>query len=156
MPLTRNDPMPAFNCLTTGNQTLDSKDLAGKQVIIYFYPKDCTPGCTQQGEDFRDHYTEFAASNTVIYGVSRDKLALHEKFKAEHQFPFELIADQNEELCKLFGVIHEKNMYGKKVKGIQRSTFLFDEKSILRQEWRAVKVPEHVKAVLTAAQALAN
>ena len=108
--------------------------------MLYFYPKDCTSGCTLQGQDFRDHYTQFTAAGTVILGVSRDNLKLHERFKSEQQFPFELISDAEEKLCQMYDVIKDKNMYGKKVKGIERSTFLIDKKGVLRQEWRKVKV----------------
>ena len=145
--------VPAFTVPSTG-QTVDSKALLGKNVVLYFYPKDATPGCTTEGQNFRDHYAEFQAANTEIYGVSRDSLASHEKFKAKQNLPFELMADTDENLCRLFDVIKEKNMYGKKVMGIERSTFLIDAQGKLVQEWRKVRVPGHVDAVLAAVKAL--
>ena len=123
-------------------------------MVIYFYPKDNTPGCTQQGQDFRDNYTSFQHQQTIILGVSRDNLSSHEKFKEKQNFPFELISDQDEKLCMLFDVMKEKSMYGKTYTGIERSTFLIDEKSVLRKEWRKVKVKGHVDEVLTAIKAL--
>jgi peroxiredoxin Q/BCP len=125
-------------------------DLAGSNVVLYFYPKDSTPGCTTEGQDFRDHYQKFRKSNTVILGVSRDSLKSHENFRAKHGFPFDLLADTQEKLCKMFDVIKEKNMYGRKVLGIERSTFLIDAEGLLRREWRKVKVKDHVAEVLAA------
>lgn len=143
-----NKPAPDFDLPSTNNQKVKLSDLKGKNIVLYFYPKDCTPGCTLEGQDFRDHHTKFDQLNTVIFGVSRDDLKLHEKFKAEQKFPFELISDVNETACKLYDVIKEKSMYGKKVRGIERSTFLIDDKGILRSEWRKVKVENHVSDVL--------
>ncbi len=124
-------------------------------IVLYFYPKDSTPGCTTEGQDFRDAYAQFQAADTAIFGISRDSLKSHENFKAKQAFPFELLADQEETVCKLFDVIKLKNMYGKQVLGIERSTFLLDKQGVLRHEWRKVSVKGHVAAVLAAAQALA-
>jgi len=146
--------IPAFAADATGQQTIHSKELLGKNVVLYFYPKDDTPGCTREGQDFRDRYPRFCKLKTIVFGVSRNTVASHEKFKAKFEFPFELLADPNEKLCKLFGVIKEKNMYGKKVLGIQRSTFLIDKDGVLRKEWRNVKVPDHVEEVLAAVKGL--
>ncbi len=150
-----DQPVPDFSAAATGGQTVRLSELRGSKVVIYFYPKDNTPGCTTEGQDFRDHFAEFQAANTVIFGVSRDSLKSHERFKEKHGFPFELIADPDEELCRLFDVIKEKNMYGRKVMGIERSTFLIDAEGVLRREWRKVKVKGHVAEVLEACQALA-
>ena len=120
-----------------------------KWKIIYFYPKDATPGCTIEGQNFRDNIRKFSSRNTIVLGVSRDKINSHEKFKKNQKFPFDLLSDEDETLCKIFDVIKEKNMYGKKFIGIERSTFLIDEKGILRKEWRKVKVKDHVEEVLT-------
>lgn len=145
-----NKKAPNFNLPATGNSTVKLSNLKGQNVVLYFYPKDCTSGCTREGQDFRDHYKKFASLNTVIYGISRDTLKLHEKFKAEQNFPFELISDAEEKACQLFDVIKEKNMYGKKVRGIERSTFLIDSQGVLRKEWRKLKVEGHVEEVLQA------
>ena len=123
-------------------------------MVLYFYPKDNTPGCTTEGQNFRDLYAEFTALDTVILGVSRDSVKTHENFCAKQSFPFDLLSDKDESLCTLFDVIKEKNMYGRKVMGIVRSTFLIDKEGVLRQEWRGVKVPGHVDAVLEAVKAL--
>ncbi len=146
--------VPDFKAPATGDQTIRLKDLRGKNVVLYFYPRDNTPGCTTEGQDFRDHYARFKRRKTVVFGVSRDSLASHEKFKAKFDFPFELIADPDEKLCEQFEVMKDKNMYGKKVRGIERSTFLIDDKGKLREEWRKVKVPGHVEAVLEAIKSL--
>lgn len=146
--------VPSFSADATGDQKIRSKDLSGSHVVLYFYPRDATPGCTQEGQDFRDSYARFRRAKAVILGVSRDAVASHEKFKAKQAFPFELLADTDETLCKLFDVIKEKNMYGKKVMGIERSTFLIDKEGVLRKEWRKVKVPGHVEDVLAAVKAL--
>lgn len=145
-----NKPAPDFSLSATGAKIINLSDFKGKNVVLYFYPKDCTSGCTQEGKDFSENYKKFASLNTVILGVSRDSLKLHEKFKSEQQFPFELLSDANETLCQLYGVLKEKMMYGKKTRGIERSTFLIDKKGILRGEWRKVKVPGHAEAVLQA------
>ena len=143
-----------FKLPATSEQDIQLKDLSGKNVVIYFYPKDSTPGCTLEGQDFRDNIRKFRARNTVILGVSRDSIKSHENFKAKQKFPFELLSDADEKLCKQFDVIKEKNMYGKKVMGIERSTFLLDEKGVLRKEWRKVKVKDHVQEVLNAIKEL--
>ena len=148
------DTVPDFELPATGGNTIKLSDLKGNNVVIYFYPKDSTPGCTLEGQDFRDNIEEFRARGTVILGVSRDSIKSHEKFKANQSFPFDLLSDQDELLCRLFDVIKEKNMYGKKVMGIERSTFLIDEAGRLRNEWRKVKVKGHVNAVLDAVKAL--
>lgn len=147
--------VPDFSSPATGDQTLSLKHFKGKNVVIYFYPKDSTPGCTSEGQDFRDSYPSFQQLKTEILGVSRDSIKSHENFKAKQGFPFELLSDQEESLCELFDVIKEKNMYGKKVMGIERSTFLIDAKGVLRSEWRKVKVNGHVAEVLEAVKALA-
>lgn len=143
-----------FSLPSTGDKSLSLDDFKGKNLVIYFYPKDSTPGCTLEGKDFRDHYGEFNKANTEILGVSRDSIRRHENFKAKQEFPFDLLSDEDEKLCKQFDVIHEKNMYGRKVMGIVRSTFLIDGKGILRQEWRKVRVKGHVEEVLEAAKSL--
>ena len=141
-------PAPDAKVQATGEQNFKLSELQGKNVVLYFYPKDNTPGCTTEGQDFRDHYAKFKRRNTVIFGISRDTLASHEKFKEKQQFPFDLISDPKEILCKKYDVIKEKNMYGKKVMGIERSTFIIDDEGILRAEFRKVKVAGHVEAVL--------
>lgn len=146
--------VPDFALPATGEQDIRLSELKGKKVVIYFYPKDSTPGCTTEGQDFRDHYNKFKRANTVILGVSRDSIKSHENFKTKQAFPFELLSDQEEKLCALFDVIKEKNMYGKKLMGIERSTFLIDAQGVLRAEWRKVKVAGHVEAVLAAAKAI--
>ena len=146
--------VPNFDLPATGDKNIELSSLKGKKVIIYFYPKDSTPGCTTEGQDFRDNYNKFKRAKSVVLGVSRDSIKSHENFKAKQEFPFDLISDKEEVLCKMFDVIKEKNMYGKKVMGIERSTFLLDEKGVLRQEWRKVKVAGHVEEVLAATKAL--
>jgi len=146
--------VPDFELPATGDQNIRLADLKGKNVVIYFYPKDSTPGCTLEGQAFRDDYNKFIRANTVILGVSRDSIKSHENFKAKQDFPFELLSDKDETLCKLFDVIKMKNMYGKEVMGIERSTFLIDAKGVLRQEWRKVKVDGHSEELLAAAKEL--
>jgi peroxiredoxin Q/BCP len=148
------EKIPAFSAAATGQQTIRSRNLQGSTVVLYFYPKDSTPGCTQEGEDFRDNYPKFQRQKAIVIGVSRDSIASHEKFKEKYEFPFELIADQDERLCTLFDVIKQKNMYGKKVRGIERSTFLIDNNGVLRKTWRRVKVKGHAEEVLDAVKAL--
>ena len=143
-----------FSVPATGDKTLSLSDFKDKNLVVYFYPKDNTPGCTLEGQDFRDHYPEFQAANTEILGVSRDSLKSHERFREKQNFPFDLLADEDEALCRLFDVIHEKNMYGRKVMGVVRSTFLIDGDGVLRSEWRKVRVKGHVEAVLEAAKEL--
>jgi peroxiredoxin Q/BCP len=142
--------VPNFKLPATGGQTIDLKGLRGKNVVIYFYPKDSTPGCTTEGCDFGSLHDKFRRKNTVILGVSRDSLASHEKFKAKFEFPFDLLSDGDETLCRLFDVIREKNMYGRKVMGVERSTFLIDTEGKLRREWRKVSVTGHAAEVLAA------
>ena len=139
-----------FKCAATGNQTIQLKSLRGKNVVIYFYPKDATPGCTTEGQDFRDLHAKFKRQKTVILGVSRDSVASHEKFKAKQEFPFDLLSDPEEKLCKQFDVIKEKSLYGRKFMGIERSTFLIDDNGKLRKEWRKVRVKGHADEVLDA------
>ncbi|RZS80465.1 peroxiredoxin [Pigmentiphaga kullae] len=145
---------PAFTAPSTDGD-LSLKDLKGRIVVMYFYPRDNTPGCTTEGQNFRDRYAEFQAAGAEILGVSRDTLASHQKFKEKQGFPFPLVADPDETLCELYGVMKMKNMYGKQVRGIERSTFLIDAQGKLRQEWRGVTVPGHVDAVLDAVRGLA-
>ncbi|APZ43905.1 peroxiredoxin [Acidihalobacter ferrooxydans] len=145
--------VPDFSAPSTGGD-ISLHALRGQHVVLYFYPKDNTPGCTTEGTDFRDAHTDFQAAGAVIFGVSRDSLKSHESFKAKFDFPFELISDTDETLCTLFDVIKMKNMYGKQVRGIERSTFLIDKEGVLRAEWRKVKVPGHCAAVLDAVRAL--
>jgi peroxiredoxin Q/BCP len=146
--------VPAFSAEATGGATVRSKDLKGSPAVIYFYPKDDTPGCTLEGQDFKANHARFKKLGVTVLGVSRDSVASHEKFKQKFKFPFELLSDPDEKLCTLFDVIKEKNMYGKKVLGIERSTFLIDAQGALRKEWRKVKVEGHVQEVLDAAAAL--
>ncbi len=141
-------PVPDFEVLATDDQQFRLSDLLGKNVVLYFYPKDNTPGCTTEGQDFRDRYEEFRKLKTDIFGVSRDSLASHEGFKGKQCFPFDLIADRDEKLCTLFDVIREKTLYGKQYLGIERSTFLIDSHGILHKEYRGVKVDGHVATVL--------
>ncbi|TXH85835.1 MAG: peroxiredoxin [Pseudomonas sp.] len=149
-----DQPVPDFNAAATSGQQVSLNALKGRQVVIYFYPKDSTPGCTTEGQGFRDQYPAFQAANTLVFGVSRDSLKSHENFKCKQEFPFELISDKDEALCQLFDVIKLKKLYGKEYLGIDRSTFLIDAGGVLRREWRSVKVPGHVEEVLAAAQAL--
>lgn len=146
-------PVPRFTVETTAGK-LTEKDLAGHNTVLYFYPKDNTPGCTLEGQEFRDLYNKFKKADTEIFGVSRDSLRSHEGFCEKQDFPFALISDPDETLCNLFDVIKDKNMYGKKVRGIERSTFLLDSKGVLRQEWRKVKPKGHAAEVLEAVKLL--
>ena len=154
MAIELGQPVPDFSAPATGGDTITLSELRGKQVVIYFYPKASTPGCTTEGGDFRDRKTAFDAGNTVVIGVSRDGLRAQENFKAKQDFNFALISDKDETVCQLFDVIKLKKMYGKEHLGIERSTFLIDQDGKLAQEWRGVKVPGHVDEVLSAAQAL--
>ena len=156
MPVAIYQPVSDFQIPATGEKTVTLSELKGKQVVIYFYPKDSTPGCTTEGQGFRDHYAEFQAANTEVFGVSRDSLKSHENFKAKQAFPFDLLSDKDEALCQLFDVIKLKKLYGKEYMGVDRSTFLIDKDGVLRHEWRGVKVPGHVEAVLEQAKALNN
>lgn len=152
--VTLGQAVPDFQLPATGDKTLALADFRGKRLILYFYPKDNTPGCTQEGQAFRDLSGQFEQANAVILGVSRDSVKMHEGFKAKQCFPFDLLADQDETLCQLFDVIKMKNMYGKQVRGIERSTFLIDEQGVLQKEWRKVKVKGHAEEVLQAVLAL--
>lgn len=142
-----------FSRPATGDKTISLKELAGKKVVLYFYPKDSTPGCTTEGQDFRDAKAKFTRQNTVILGVSRDSMKRHENFKAKQNFNFDLLSDEDESLCKQFDVIKLKKLYGKEYMGIERSTFLISEDGVLLEEWRGVKVKGHVDEVLAACKA---
>ena len=142
-----------FSRPATGDKTISLKELAGKKVVLYFYPKDSTPGCTTEGQNFRDAKAKFTRLNTVILGVSRDSIKRHENFKAKQDFNFDLLSDEDESLCQQFDVIKLKKLYGKEYMGIERSTFLIAEDGKLLEEWRGVKVKEHVDAVLAACKA---
>ncbi len=146
--------VPAFSAPQSDGSSWKSSAALGANLVLYFYPKDMTPGCTTEGQDFRDLNAAFKKANTLVVGVSRDSCASHQKFRDKEKFQFELLSDADGKLCKLFDVIKEKNLYGKKVLGIERSTFLIDAKGVLVQEWRKVKVDGHAAAVLKAAQAL--
>lgn len=150
-----NLPVPDFQVASTGGKIFRLAEHKGNPLVIYFYPKDDTPGCTTEGAQFRDLHGEFRKLGAGIFGVSRDTIASHEKFKAKMAFPFELLSDGDEALCNMFGVIKMKNMYGKQVRGIERSTFVIDGKGIVRKEWRGVKVPGHAEEVLAAVKAIA-
>ena len=143
-----------FQAEATSGRQVKLSDLKGQQVVLYFYPKDATPGCTTEGLDFRARHPQFQAANTLVFGVSMDSLKKHESFKCKQEFPFELISDEEHKLCEQFGVYQLKKNYGKEYMGIVRSTFLIDKDGVLRKEWRNVKVAGHVDEVLTAAQAL--
>ena len=143
-----------FKLPATGERQLSLKDFKGSILVLYFYPKDNTPGCTREGQDFRDASDAFKAAGAEIVGVSRDSVKSHENFCAKHAFPFPLISDGDETLCRQFDVIREKNMYGRKVMGVERSTFLIDQGGVLRREWRKVRVPGHVEEVLAAVREL--
>lgn len=144
------DVLPHFEAPATGDKTVKLSDYRGKFVVLYFYPKDSTPGCTLEGQDFRDNIERFSALNAVVLGVSRDSLKSHENFKCKQEFPFDLLSDTDESLCQLFDVIKMKNMYGKQVRGIERSTFLIDPHGVLVREWRKVSVKGHCEQVLSA------
>jgi peroxiredoxin Q/BCP len=154
MPLTLGDTLPSLLVQATSGKTIDLATLTGKNVVIYFYPKDATPGCTTEAQDFRDLMPEFEQLNCEIFGVSRDSLNSHEKFKANECLPFELLSDVDEALCQAFDVIKMKNMYGKNVMGVERSTFLFNAQGQLQQEWRKVKAQGHAAIVLAALKQL--
>ena len=146
--------LPEFEAQATNGVNFTPQAFLGKAVVLYFYPKDATPGCTTEAMQFRDKHKEFVKAGAVIFGVSRDNMASHDKFKANLELPFELIADTEEKLCHMFGVVKNKIMYGKKVKGIERSTFLIDAEGVMRSEWRGIKVAGHVDEVLKAVKAL--
>ena len=142
--------VPDFTATATNDSEFSLSKNIGKNIVIYFYPKDNTPGCTKEGKDFRDQFEAFNSNNAIIVGVSRDSIKSHEKFICKYNFPFDLIADEDEIVCQLFDVIKEKNMYGRTYMGIERSTFLIDQKGILVNEWRKVRVKGHVEDVLEA------
>ena len=149
-----NQPIPDFELPSTGGKSFKPSDYRGKTLVIYFYPKDSTPGCTTQGQQFRDAYADFQAAQAEIFGISRDSLKSHESFKAKFSFPFELLSDADERACGIFDVIKQKNMYGKQVRGIERSTFVIDADGVVVREWRKVKVDGHVAEVLNFVQSL--
>ena len=149
-----NQTVPDLELPATSGHQFKSSNYLGKNLIVYFYPKDSTPGCTTQGMQFRDFYSEFQAANTEIVGISRDSIKSHENFKAKFSFPFELLSDTDELACNLFDVIKMKNMYGKQVRGIERSTFVIDKNGVLIKEWRKVKVNGHVEEVLSYIQSI--
>ena len=144
----------SFTLPATGDQQLSLKDFLGTHVVLYFYPKDNTPGCTLEGRDFSEAHPKFKRAGAVVMGISRDSIKAHEKFKSGQKFPFELLSDENETVCRQFDVIREKQLYGRKFLGIERSTFLIDSKGVLRREWRKVRVKGHVQEVLQAVQSL--
>jgi thioredoxin-dependent peroxiredoxin len=150
------DLIPDFEAKATGDKAIKLSDYRGKTVVLYFYPKDSTPGCTLEGQDFRDNIAQFTALNGIVLGVSRDTLKSHENFKCKQEFPFDLISDKDETLCQLFDVIKMKNMYGKQVQGIERSTFLIDPQGVLVHEWRKVSVKGHCEQVLLALRELTS
>lgn len=149
-----NQSVPDFQLPATSGKTFQLSNYLGKNIILYFYPKDATPGCTTQGMQFRDAYPEFQALDTEIFGISRDSLKSHENFKAKFSFPFELLSDSEELACLQFGVMKMKNMYGKQVRGIERSTFVIDKEGRLVKEWRGVKVENHATEVLSVVKTL--
>ena len=150
MSISIGDNIPNLTVATTKNNELSLSELQGKKLVLYFYPKDNTPGCTQEGKDFTEHYQEFQKLNTEILGVSKDSLKKHSNFIEKYDFPFDLIADTEEELCQAMDVIKEKSMYGKKYMGIERSTFIFNEKGVLIHEFRKIRVKGHIEEVLAA------
>jgi thioredoxin-dependent peroxiredoxin len=152
--VTIDQVVPEFTSTNSQGETISSEDLKGKHVVIYFYPKDNTPGCTTEGQNFRDLHDEFTELNTVILGVSRDSVRTHLNFRTKHEFPFELLSDPEETLCKHFDVIKLKKLYGKEYMGIERSTFIIDANGVLKKEWRKVKVKGHVDEVLESIKSL--
>ncbi|HYD55982.1 MAG TPA: peroxiredoxin [Burkholderiales bacterium] len=148
------EPVPDFTLPSTGGKNFSLCAARGTPLVLYFYPKDNTPGCTQQGSDFAAQHKAFRKARCEVYGISRDSLKSHEGFKAKMKFPFELLSDPDEEVCGLFGVMKMKNLYGKQVRGIERSTFVVDAKGVLARAWRGVKVPGHVQEVLSFVKAL--
>ena len=152
--LVTGHPVPDFSAPATNETTFTLSEFKGRNIVIYFYPKDSTPGCTTEGQNFRDLYDQFQALDTDIFGVSRDGLKSHENFRAKQAFPFDLISDKDETVCKLFDVIKLKKLYGKEHLGIERSTFLIDKAGVLRQAWRKVKVAGHADEVLESVKAL--
>ena len=155
MTVTVGKKVPAFSAAITGSDaTWKLADAAGEKLVIYFYPKDMTTGCTKQSQDFRDHHAAFRKAKVRVMGVSRDSLKSHDKFREKEKLPFDLLSDEDEKVCRLFDVIREKTLYGRKYMGVDRSTFLIDARGTLQREWRGVKVPGHVEEVLEAAKSL--
>ncbi len=149
-------PAPPFELPATGESTVSLTSLAGSIVVLYFYPRDATPGCTTESIDFTEQHAEFVACGAVVLGISQDSIKSHEKFKAKHEMPFELLSDEPGDTCRAYDVIKLKKMYGKEFEGIERSTFLIDDKGVLRKEWRKVKVPGHVDEILIAVRELSK
>ena len=154
MAIVVNKPLPEFDAVATGDVKVTNTSHQGATLVLFFYPKDNTPGCTTEAMQFRDKHKDFVKAGAAVFGVSRDNMKSHEEFKAKLELPFELIADTEEKMCHMFGVVKNKLMYGKKVKGIERSTFLIGPDGVLRQEWRGLKVPGHVDEVLKAVKEL--
>jgi peroxiredoxin Q/BCP len=154
MSLKIGEPIPDIELALTGGRTARLSDFRGRHLVLYFYPKASTPGCTQEGQDFRDAHDSFAAASATILGASRDGIKAQENFKAKHAFPFDLVSDTDEALCRMFDVIKLKKMYGRESLGVERSTFLIDADGVLRREWRKVKVKGHVDEVLAAVREL--
>jgi len=154
MAIVVNKPLPEFEANATGGLRVTNSSHTGQTLVLFFYPKDNTPGCTTEAMQFRDHYQEFIDAGAEVFGVSRDNMKSHDEFKAKLELPFELIADTEEKMCHMFGVVKNKIMYGKKVKGIERSTFLIGADGLVKEEWRGLKVPGHVEEVLAAVKAL--
>jgi len=146
--------VPDFTVPVTGGENWSLSDAKGEKVVIYFYPKDMTTGCTKESQDFRDLYPAFRKAKVRLFGISRDSLKSHDKFRDKEKLPFELLSDEDEKVCKIFDVIKEKSLYGRKYMGVDRSTFLIDAGGVLRREWRGVKVPGHAEEVLEAAKSL--
>ena len=154
MAIVVNKPLPEFEANATGGLRVTNSSHTGQTRVLFFYPKDNTPGCTTEAMQFRDHYQDFVDAGAEVFGVSRDNMKSHDEFKAKLELPFELIADTEEKMCHMFGVVKNKIMYGKKVKGIERSTFLVGADGLVKEEWRGLKVPGHVEDVLTAVKSL--
>ena len=154
MAIVVNKPLPEFEANATGGLRVTNNSHTGQTMVLFFYPKDNTPGCTTEAMQFRDHYQDFVDAGAQVFGVSRDNMKSHDEFKSKLELPFELIADTEEKMCHMFGVVKNKIMYGKKVKGIERSTFLVGADGLVKEEWRGLKVPGHVEEVLTAVKSL--
>ena len=156
MAIVVNKPLPEFEANATGGVRVTNTSHSGQTLVLFFYPKDNTPGCTTEAMQFRDHYQDFVEAGAHVFGVSRDNMRSHDEFTAKLELPFELIADTEEKMCHMFGVVKNKIMYGKKVKGIERSTFLIGADGLVKEEWRGLKVPGHVEEVLNAVRALSE
>ncbi|CAH9019116.1 peroxiredoxin [Candidatus Nitrosacidococcus sp. I8] len=152
--ITVGSEVPDFEIPSTANKSFKLSQFKGQNIVLYFYPKDDTPGCTREGQAFRDLSEEFEQANTLIFGISKDSIQSHEIFRNQQHFPFDLLSDENEVICQLFDVIKPKKIFGKDTKGIERSTFLIDKNGVLHKEWRQVKVEDHVIEVLDIAKAL--